>query len=186
VNSAKTLDPRVASERGTGTSTSTSTSTVRAAMISAPQTCPATATVAELREVFGNDHVHCVLIVEGAVLLAVIERSDIVGAASAVPAVSLGRLSGRTVRPNADVEGARLSMLDQRRRRLAVVDDRGRLLGLLCLKRTGQGFCTDAGVAARAAERAGHRVAARTPETATRQVGNAPRTTGTSPRVSCA
>jgi hypothetical protein len=41
-----------------------------------------------------------------------------------------------------------------RRVRLAVVDDDGVLTGLLCLKRKLTGFCTDADVAARAAERA--------------------------------
>lgn len=39
------------------------------------------------------------------------------------------------------------------RRRRAVIDDRGLLLGLLCLKHTGLGFCSDADVRARADER---------------------------------
>jgi len=39
------------------------------------------------------------------------------------------------------------------RRRLAVVDDGGVLVGLLCLKRTGRGFCSDLDVASRAASR---------------------------------
>ena len=37
--------------------------------------------------------------------------------------------------------------------RLAVIDEECRLLGLLCLKRTRLGFCSDADVQARAAER---------------------------------
>lgn len=40
-----------------------------------------------------------------------------------------------------------------RSRRLAVIDDHGMLLGLLCLKRTGLGFCSDTDVQARADER---------------------------------
>ncbi len=36
-------------------------------------------------------------------------------------------------------------------RRLAVVDDNGLLMGLLCLKRKLTGFCSDADVAARGA-----------------------------------
>lgn len=40
-----------------------------------------------------------------------------------------------------------------RRRRLAVTDDADRLLGLLCLKRDENGFCSDVGIRARAAGR---------------------------------
>ncbi len=40
-------------------------------------------------------------------------------------------------------------LLARGRRRLAVVDERGALLGLLCLKRRLTGFCSDADVAAR-------------------------------------
>ena len=42
------------------------------------------------------------------------------------------------------------AMLAAGGRRLAVVDHRLRLLGLLCLKRSGLGFCSDRDVAARA------------------------------------
>jgi hypothetical protein len=44
-------------------------------------------------------------------------------------------------------------MVARGRRRLAVVDDRGLLVGLLCLKRSGRGFCSAADVAARARDR---------------------------------
>jgi CBS domain-containing protein len=123
-------------------------------MVSIPKTCPATTTVAQVRDDFQNDHVHCVLIVDGSVLLAVIERPDIADARPEARAVSLGRLHHRVISPGEALEQARVAMLDQGRRRLAVVDDRGSLLGLLCLKRTGLGFCADTDVRARAAERA--------------------------------
>jgi len=45
------------------------------------------------------------------------------------------------------------AMEETGRRRLAVVDPGGRLAGLLCRKRSGRGFCSDEGVAARAADR---------------------------------
>lgn len=38
--------------------------------------------------------------------------------------------------------------------RSTVSDHRGQLLGLLCLKRNGAGFCSDGGIASRAASRA--------------------------------
>ena len=129
--------------------------TVATAMISVPKTCPAEATVADVRAVFQDDHVHCVLIVDDGALLAVVERPDIAEASPQTPAVTLGRLRGRTIGPAESLEPVRLSMLDQPRRRLAVVSDRGALLGLLCLKRTGLGFCSDADVHARAVERGG-------------------------------
>jgi hypothetical protein len=34
-------------------------------------------------------------------------------------------------------------MTQTAQRRAAVVDDSGRLLGLLCMKKTGTGFCSD-------------------------------------------
>jgi hypothetical protein len=40
-------------------------------------------------------------------------------------------------------------MRQQGRRRLAVVDADGALLGLLCLKASGDGFCSDDGIASR-------------------------------------
>jgi hypothetical protein len=54
--------------------------------------------------------------------------------------------------PDDDREGVRQSMLRNRLRRIAVVDEHGALLGLLCLKRSGTGFCSDDDVAARAAD----------------------------------
>jgi hypothetical protein len=44
------------------------------------------------------------------------------------------------------------ALLLEKRRRLAVVDHTGRLLGLLCLKHDGRGYCTDEGIRARATE----------------------------------
>jgi CBS domain-containing protein len=129
--------------------------TVAAVMVTRPKTCDAAATVADVRAVFADDHVHCVLIVEDGVLLAVVERGDVAGVPGAGAAVAAGRLAGRTIGPGAEHEAMRRSMVRARRRRLAVVDADGRLLGLLCLKRTGLGFCSDADTMARAAQRAG-------------------------------
>jgi CBS domain-containing protein len=69
--------------------------TVADAMIHAPKLCTPTTTVAHVREILRDDHVHAVLI----------------------------------------------------------VDHRQTLLGLLCLKRTGLGFCSDTDIEARATER---------------------------------
>lgn len=132
------------------------------AMIGFPKTCGRTTTVHQAREALRDDHVHALLVVDRGVLLAVVERADLVGRAAAAPVRWLGRLSGRTVTPAADAGTVRDAMAAAGRRRLAVVDDRGGLLGLLCLKRSGAGFCTDEGVRARAAARRPHIGATRT------------------------
>jgi CBS domain-containing protein len=127
-----------------------SRATVVDAMIRSPKVCGLETTVAQVREQFRDDHVHAVLVVDNGRLVAVVERPDIAAAAPELPAHLLGRLSGRVTGPDADLDAVRQAMTA---RRLAVVDDRGILLGLLCLKRTGLGFCSDADVAARADER---------------------------------
>jgi CBS domain-containing protein len=127
--------------------------TVADAMIHFPKTCRPDTTVDQARLAFADDHVHALLVTENDRLLAVVERPDLVGAPAASRARPLGGLAGRTVPPEADLIGVRRDMSATGRRRLAVVDDHGRLLGMLCLKRSGYGFCSDAGVLARAAER---------------------------------
>jgi CBS domain-containing protein len=130
------------------------TRTVVDAMLRSPRTCGPATTVAQARSVLADDHVHAVLVVDDARLLAVVERADLDAAAPASLARDAGRLDGRVVGPTFDVEEVRLAMLAARHRRLAVVDSGGELLGLLCLKRSGTGFCSDADVAARAADQA--------------------------------
>jgi CBS domain-containing protein len=126
--------------------------TVADAMIRSPKVCGPETTVAQAREQFRDDHVHAVLVVDNGRLVAVVERSDLSTAAPELPAHLLGRLRGRVSRPDADLDAVRRAMTACQRR-LAVVDDGGTLLGLLCLKRTGAGFCSDADVQARADDR---------------------------------
>ena len=123
-------------------------------MLRAPRTEDPECTVGQARRVFDDDHVHALLVVDGGRLLAVVERPDLAGEPPEVLAASLGRLADRTVPPDAELEPLRLRMVAAGIRRLAVVDG-DRLLGLLCLKSSGTGFCTEEGVAARAAERSG-------------------------------
>jgi CBS domain-containing protein len=126
---------------------------VRDAMIHAPQTCGPQTTVAEAAGMFEDDHIHVLLIVEDGRLLAVIERDDLAAAPAGSRAQPFGRLHNRVVKPDVDLEVARLILARSGGRRLAVVADDGRLLGLLCLKRTRLGFCSDADVRIRAVAR---------------------------------
>ena len=125
-------------------------------MVTAPRTMRPTATVADARTFFEDDHVHMALIARSGVLLGTLVRADLdVPGDDAVPVLSRSRLSGRTVAASEPAEDVRVRLIEQGQRRLAVVDDSGVLAGLLCLKRRLTGFCSDADVAARADERAG-------------------------------
>lgn len=127
------------------------------AMVHAPKVSGPATTVAQVREMFQDDHAHAALIVDDGELLAVVERPDVSSSLPHVPARLTGRLRGRVVSPGADLDSTWRAMTARRRRRLAVVDDHQRLLGLLCLKRTELGFCSDADVQARADERRAYR-----------------------------
>ena len=122
--------------------------TVADAMVRRPKLLPATATGRDVRDLFGDDHVHAALVVDDGRLLTVIEPHEVEMSGDG-PARSMGTLRGRTVAPDADLWETWVWMIGNRCRRLAVVED-GRCVGLLCLKRTSRGFCCDAGVHARA------------------------------------
>lgn len=127
--------------------------TVADAMVTAPKTWPAGTTVAEARAAFADDHVHMLLLVCDGVLLGTLVRDDLPGhARPATAALRLATLSDRTARPDQPIEEVRQQLIATGHRRLAVVDGSGRLLGLLCLKRDLTGFCSDSGVATRAAD----------------------------------
>jgi CBS domain-containing protein len=120
-------------------------------MLRHPRVHAPSTTVAEVRAMFADEHIHCALVVDADRLLGVIERDDLVTACDRSVAVGLGRLTGRTIAPEAELAAVHQRMVAEHVRRLAVIDDRGRLLGLLCLNRKGRGFCSDEDVAARAA-----------------------------------
>ena len=121
--------------------------TVADAMVRRPKLLTATATSSDVRDLFRDDHVHAALVVDGERLLTVIEPHE-AEACEEAAASTLGTLQGRTTSSDADLWETWVRMTESGRRRLAVVDD-GRCVGLLCLKRSGRGFCCDAGVRAR-------------------------------------
>jgi CBS domain-containing protein len=126
--------------------------TLANAMLTTPVRHPLGATVREIREFFDDDHVHAALIVGPAgYLAAVVERGDVshnqVADAAAAP---LGRLAGRTVLEDASLAEIQRAMNATGRRRAAVISEDGRLLGLLCLKASRAGFCSEEDLHARA------------------------------------
>ncbi len=125
------------------------------AMVGHPKLLPLAATVGDVRRFFHDDHVHAGLIVTQAGCLdAVVERCDICGspAPDEARAAPFGRLAGRVVLPGASLRAAWLVMIATGQRRKAVISADGRLLGLLCLKASHAGFCSDEDVADRARE----------------------------------
>ncbi|MGX7678621.1 hypothetical protein ACSMXN_06960 [Jatrophihabitans sp. DSM 45814] len=122
------------------------------AMLTCPKTHRSDSQLAEISALFDDDHVHLALVIalDGR-LITTIERADLADVRSPeTTATQLGTLVGRTVGPAEPLEATTSSLLRTGRRRLAVVGDSGCLLGLLCLKRDGTGYCTDESVRARA------------------------------------
>ena len=121
------------------------------AMLTTPALSGAGATTGDVRRLLAGEHRHVALVVDpSGVLLTVVSSDDLPADGEDGLARDLGRLRERVVAPHADLDSTRVTMLDTGRRRLAVVDDTGRLLGLLCLKSHGRGFCTAETVAERA------------------------------------
>jgi CBS domain-containing protein len=120
------------------------------AMLQAPRVLGPEATVSEAAAFFEDEHLHAALVVEpGGRLLSVVVRADLAGRSGTEPLTVVGALHGRTIRGGAQLEQVWLAMRCFGHRRLAVMDG-DRLVGLLCLKASGLGFCSDADVAARA------------------------------------
>lgn len=134
------------------------TGRVAEVMLRTPIVLEGSATVDDVRTVFASTHVHMVLLTRhgkvGEPLLGTLVRDDLPEPASGRgPVLPHARVAGRTVAADLLADDVRRSMLADGQRRAAVVDADGVLLGLLCLKHHGGGFCTDAGVASRRAAR---------------------------------
>jgi CBS domain-containing protein len=120
------------------------------AMVTHPAVHGPAATVGELRAFFRDEHVHMALLVEAGVLVGVVERADLPAQlGDDTLARSVATLEGKTIRPETALTDAVALMRRGARRRLAVTSESSLLLGLLCLKASGVGFCSDADVRAR-------------------------------------
>jgi predicted transcriptional regulator len=90
------------------------------------------------------------LLVEDGMLIGVVERTDVLAPIDDRTLVrEVARLDGRTIGRDAALADALALMRRTGRRRLAAIDEAGALAGLLCLKSSGRGFCSDRDVAGR-------------------------------------
>jgi predicted transcriptional regulator len=113
-------------------------------MIAEPSVHDGSASIRDVRAFFLDDHKHMALLVEANKLIGAVEREDLAPFhPDKTAARSIGVLAGRTIRSDASLSEAADVMQRTARRRLAVIDGRGVLLGLLCLKASGAGFCSD-------------------------------------------
>jgi len=118
---------------------------VRDVMVRRPKTLPAQSTVADLRAHFENPRVRTALLADDGRFAGAIAPeelpADVPGGA---PARDHARTDLPTVRPEATMAEA-LELLDRRgdNRLIVVGEDGETLVGLLCLDKTGAGFCVD-------------------------------------------
>ena len=127
--------------------------TVSDAMVRRPKVLADSSTIADVRAFFLDEHVHAALIVRAGSLLSVIERRDLdPHLPDGMPALTVGRLGDRVVHEHTQLPAAEHQLRTAGGRRLAVIDADGALKGLLCLKGSGCGYCSDNDVEARAAD----------------------------------
>ncbi|HVW19353.1 MAG TPA: CBS domain-containing protein [Solirubrobacteraceae bacterium] len=114
------------------------------AMVAAPKTMPADATVADLRAAFANPHVLTALLVDGTAFAGAVERGALRDdLPDDRPARALARRDMPTIGPDAPLSEAIARLDADGGQRLVVVDRDGRTLrGLLCLTSDRSGFCS--------------------------------------------
>jgi predicted transcriptional regulator len=124
---------------------------VRDVMLRHPKTLSAQSSVDEAHAALCDDHVHMVLLTEGDTLVGTVVRTDLPRTTQeSGPVLPWSKLHSRTVKPQATAKSVQELLIERGLRRLAVIDDDGVLLGLMCLKRSKTGFCSDDDVECRA------------------------------------
>jgi predicted transcriptional regulator len=118
---------------------------VRDVMVRRPKTLPVQTTVAELRAHFENPRVRTALLADAGRFAGAIAPEELPPEApGGDPARDHARTDLPTVGPEATMAEAMQLLDDRGDNRLIVLGEDGEtLVGLLCLDRTGAGFCVD-------------------------------------------
>ena len=120
--------------------------TVGEAMIRAPKTLPANASVADARRLFDRPNIRTVLLTEGEAFAGAIERDRLpADAPDSTPAREYVEPEPVTATPGMPMSEA-VKLLEAREEpRLVVLGEDGiRLAGLLCVNASATGFCMQA------------------------------------------
>ncbi|MDI9933665.1 CBS domain-containing protein [Rhodococcus sp. IEGM 1354] len=130
--------------------TSESRDRVRDVMVKHPKMIGAATTLEQAAHHFADEHVHMLLVVEQSRLVGTLIRADLCeDLPPTSSAIMRSVLTGRCVRDDEPADAVLERMIRQGIRRLAVIDGTHQLAGLLCLKRSGRGFCSDTDVSSR-------------------------------------
>jgi hypothetical protein len=113
---------------------------VRDVMVRRPKTLPASATVGDLRRLFGNSHVMTALLVDGDSFLGAVDRHSVASDAPDDSAALDLATSGDVISADAPMASAVAQLDALGTDRLVVLDGRN-LLGLVCLTKDRDGFC---------------------------------------------
>lgn len=129
--------------RGSATGDEMAVRCVREVMLARPKTLPAEATVADLRRMFQNPHVETALVVDGTLLVGVVDRHEVDEAQpDEAPVRSLARRERVTIGAGATIAEAMARMDETGGRRLVVVAEDGATVeGMLCLSTDRTSFC---------------------------------------------
>ena len=116
-----------------------------------PKTLSPDTSVDQARAALHDDHVHMLLITnDQGLLLGTLVRDDLAELPQGhAHALEHAVLENRTISPDTSASDALRLMQTRAERRRAVLDPDGHLLGLLCLRRRRDGFCSDADVLSR-------------------------------------
>lgn len=115
--------------------------TVEAVMHAQLSALPASATVADVRDYFAaSSHRRLAVVVDDGVYVGALTPAHLTGRDSALPAAEIAD-PGPTVSPGAPAETGRDLALATESRRIPVIDDGGRLVGVLAVTNDLQHFC---------------------------------------------
>jgi tRNA-Thr(GGU) m(6)t(6)A37 methyltransferase TsaA len=115
---------------------------VRDVMCLDPRTVPHHATIGEVRQLFDNPRIRVALLVQHGTCIGVIGRGNIEATARDEDAAGSIARTPETIPAEASLAQAHRALVGHATGRLVVVDEHGKLQGLLCLKHSGTGFCS--------------------------------------------
>lgn len=129
---------------------------VAEAMVTIPRTWPEDLTLADAHDAFTDPKIHLLLLTRAGRLVTTVLRSDLPARGperADEQARRFGSCAGRVTAPHVLLDEAEAWMRAAGQRRLAVIGPDDQVLGLLCAKASGSGYCSDDDVRSRQGDR---------------------------------